>query len=1012
MRRFTPLFGMLVFAAVTAQIHAAVCIEDDLYAVSIEPAQGRFTVVDKRTSAAVLADGRLSGVGGTATPAAVDDPVLGRGRCVRVVYADGRREEVALYNGLPFVTFRTTFHNGSAKPVVLNREPTVSAAVNLGIALSEITTLGTGGLLAPGKNPGSYAILAVADPASRAGVVAGWLTHDRGSGVVFSPVDGKAVRIQARLDYGRLLINPGQDAAGEVFAIGSFPDIRLGLEAYADAVARAYRIALKPVKPGHCTWYMDKYAFACDEKHLAELATFAASRLKPFGFDFVQIDDGWQPGTAGNGPRKNFTTHAPKGPYPSGMKATADGISAQGLTPGIWFIPFAGTAIDPYFKDHQDWFAKGPDGKPYDTAWGGTCLDMTHPGAREHLRGIVARIAHEWGYRLFKMDGFWTGSATRQNYINNGYREDELGESSFHDPNKTNVEVLRDGVRLVREAAGPDVFLLGCCASQNMRSFGGSFGLLDAMRVGPDTGAGHIGAPNASRLWFLNGRVWWNDPDCVSVRAATPLDQARVNASFTAISGGLFYNSDWMPDLPEQRLDILRRCMPTHAATARPVDVLEAPVARIWHVVDERNGQRRDVVALFNWEGRSTHIGYSAQRIGLPPATAYVAFDFWTDRFIPPFTKTVEADLPRNSCRILAVRPVADHPQLLSTSRHLTQGMIEVSGEHWDASAATLSGSSQMVADDRYELRIVLPTGPRSWQSQSVTVSAGDAAAGVAVAAMKQEGPCLRVVLTSPISRAVAWTVNFVPGSVAPAAPSPAKKLTTAVEYPRIDLSWEGSSAQCYRVSCSDGRRFVVPATDFSDREFPRGKALTYTVEGLGWNGEASAPASVTVTPLNKIALPPEPPKPTVGLAELKPSVTTGQGRVAINFNAGGKGLNLGGRRYPKGYGLRPRAEIVCAVPKGATRFVAVTGLDDSALRREDAVVVIELFGDVKEMGEQPVSLARSPSLSKDSVGRWHFDVPLDPRFREIRLVITADGDGDGQQSFVDVAEAGFIMAR
>ena len=43
---------------------------------------------------------------------------------------------------------------------------------------------------------------------------------------------------------------------------------------------------------------------------------------------------------------------------------------------------------------------------------------------------------------------------------------------------------------LVRDAAGPNVFFLGCNTPQNMRVYGGSFGLLDAMRIGPDNGTG------------------------------------------------------------------------------------------------------------------------------------------------------------------------------------------------------------------------------------------------------------------------------------------------------------------------------------------------------------------------------------------------------------------------------------------------------------------------------------------------------------------------------------------
>ena len=84
--------------------------------------------------------------------------------------------------------------------------------------------------------------------------------------------------------------------------------------------------------------------------------------------------------------------------------------------------------------------------------------------------------------------------AARLTYVNDGYVNDRLGDAVFANPDKTNIEALRDGAKPVRDTAGPGVFLLGCCVAQNMRSFGGSFGLLDAMRVGPHTGAGAIGA--------------------------------------------------------------------------------------------------------------------------------------------------------------------------------------------------------------------------------------------------------------------------------------------------------------------------------------------------------------------------------------------------------------------------------------------------------------------------------------------------------------------------------------
>jgi hypothetical protein len=494
------------------------------------------------------------------------------------------------------------------------------------------------------------------------------------------------------------------------------------------------------------------------------LSAYAATNLGPYGFGFIQIDDGWQAGEKKNGPKKNFTMAEAKGPYASGMKATAEMISQLGLTPGIWFMPFAGTWNDPFFQNHQDWFVKTVEGKPYDTSWGGTCLDMSNPDARLYTSNMVARIAREWGYKLFKMDGFWTGSATRQIYVNDGYKEDGMGDAIFHDPAKPNIEVMRDGVKLIREAAGPDVFLLGCCLAQNMRSLSGSIGLLDAMRVGPDTGSGTIGYPWASRLWFLNGRVWWNDPDCVSVRAALNLDQARLNASFAAVSDTLFYNSDWMPDLPPERLDILRRCMPGHGLPARPVDVFTNKNPQIWHITDSRGGRRRDVVAFFNFQKNPETISDTVADIGLPSASEYVGFDFWENKFVPSFKQDLTANLPARSCGIFAIRPAAAVPQVISTSRHITQGMTDLSDESWNAAARALSATSQVVGDDSYEIRMVVPAGKKSWRLIRLSASGSDAGMPVATK-FHQDGPFIRATFSSHQSGAVKWAAYFEPAA-------------------------------------------------------------------------------------------------------------------------------------------------------------------------------------------------------------------------------------------------------
>ena len=685
--------------------------------------------------------------------------------------------------------------------------------------------LGTGGLTKLGKPTGSYMWLAAAEAKGRGGIVAGFLESKRGSGVIFADRRDGQLQFDAELEFGRMTIaprvaiEPDTDVFFETFVIGYFDDVCDGLEAWANEVAEANNIKLPPQPSGYCTWY---HARASDEQAIVEQTEVAAKELKPYGFDFLQIDDGWQDGNSKNGPRKNFTRIRANGPYPSGMKQTAKMITSHGLTPGIWFMPFAGTFNDPWFKDHQAWFAKRADGSPYDTAWGGTCMDMTNPDARKYLHDYVHQITHDWGYRFLKMDGLSTGCGVTPQYVNLAYKDDHMGDAVFHDPSKTNIEAFRSGLKLVRDAAGPEVFLLGCCAPQNMRSYGGAMGLVDAMRVGPDNNGkswkGVLRGPQiASRHYHLNGRIWYNDPDAVYVRNSLTLDQARANASWVNITGQLFVVSDDFSKLTPDRIDLLKRVMPAHGQHVRPVDLLEEEIPRIWHVHGHRGVREmvvRDVVALFNWDDKKEwNADCPLESIDLPKAKTYAAYEFWGNRLLPPMTDRLKATLPESSCLILAVRPAADHPQLISTSRHVTQGMIDVMKEEWDAATQTLSGLSQLVPGDLYELRIA--TGGTRWKAASV-----DSDIESLKPVVKNEEGLVRVRVTAPCqgSGLVALgrkndevRVNFVAQAYRSSRPTRLCRVP-----PRADLAFRPCAWRKRRFATFRLRRF---------RSKPRSKA-------------------------------------------------------------------------------------------------------------------------------------------------------------------------------------------
>ncbi len=768
---------MVTYLLATLLTMQTVTIENDFLQVDVDPDRNTFTVRCQQTGKAFVNSGRFTHEIKSATKGRVSHPVWGKGQVIRIEHVGGWKTALRLFPKTPLLQLETTIHNGGEKPFVTDSEELVHLDVDMGLPPEQLKLFGTGFLRAIDDAPGSFSFAAVVDPATRRGVLAACLTHERSSGVFFTEsVQGK-VRLKARLDFGRFQVDPGEDRTTETLLVGYFDDMRLGLEAYADAVAKHYAIELAPQPGVYCTWY---HGGASDEAKLAANARFSQEHLAPFGLSVLQIDDHWQKRIPegvqfdGNerdlgdgGPIKVFREANDK--FPRGMKHTADEITSRGLVPGIWFMPFAGNWKNPYFADKQDLFARLPDGSPFTTRWSGTILDMSNPKTQRFVHDRVKKIA-DWGYGYFKLDGMHTGAICHNVYVNTGYstsgqwlNKTDLGGGVLHDPRMTHLEAYRVGLKVVREAAGPEVFILGCNVSQNMRSMGSSFGLIDAMRVGPDNGgAGSgrwsavlVGARHGSNLYFLNRRIWHNDPDPVYVRPSNPIESARMMVSWVAVSGSMLTTSYQFADLPPERLDLLKRCMPSHRATARPVDLFESDLATIWLVTDTSRKPRRDVIGLFNWKEKEPYaVDYDMARLGLDAETTYVAFDYWADQFVAPIRGTLKQTLPPGTCRILAVRPEADHPQLLSTSRHITQGLVDVLEEHWNPTTRTLSGKSTVVAGDPYELRIALPTSSE-WKATSATADGATIQLGQATTAG------LRVSIESTKTHDVSWSVKF-----------------------------------------------------------------------------------------------------------------------------------------------------------------------------------------------------------------------------------------------------------
>jgi hypothetical protein len=172
-------------------------------------------------------------------------------------------------------------------------------------------------------------------------------------------------------------------------------------------------------------------------------------------------------------------------------------------------------------------------------------------------------------------------------------------------------------------------------------------------------------------------------------------------------------------------------------------------------------------VGLFNWnfakpttQPAGAEVGPATVTLDLAqlglPAGDYVGFDYWANVFIPSVDAKTAFELPPGSCKVIALRRASKQPQVLGTSRHISQGLLDLTYVRWHNDKKTLSGRSSIVGGDPYEIRIDGATA----QAKSVAVSTEDKSAGVS-GSLKQDGRLVRASFTSPKTRTIEWEVRF-----------------------------------------------------------------------------------------------------------------------------------------------------------------------------------------------------------------------------------------------------------
>lgn len=465
-----------------------------------------------------------------------------------------------------------------------------------------------------------------------------------------------------------------------------------------------------PTPPcGWMTWYAVMFD-AC-EKAVLDNARWQRDNLRDYGANAVWVDWEWYhekfnnenaPGNIG------FFSPDPVR-YPHGLKYVSDKIKEMGFVPALWVGPTSEPAmtdtvkefIDSVCAERVDWCGK-------------YFFDITDERVRDELIPRAFEKVKEWGYEALKWDCLPITIVFA----------DRFHEALKH-PEMTSVEALRALCRKARETVGEDFYMLSC-AGANDREVLMAADIFDGARIGGDIfkWSEFIAdfVERIERFYPFHNTVLYCDPDNVVIRPEfNSTEQARSRVSAVSLLGLPVTLGDNLPDLPEERVELLRRILP--ALNIHPKDIREG----------RHNGQRFlinlavntpfdqwNVVDLLNLlETEKTFEIDICSDLGLESGE-YVAFDFWEKKPVEIKDGKIRVTLNGMSSLVASVHKKEGRPQVVSTSRHVTQGASELKDVKWDPALNRLSGVSDVVKGDDYSVFVYVPDG---WKAVNAEVT-------------------------------------------------------------------------------------------------------------------------------------------------------------------------------------------------------------------------------------------------------------------------------------------------
>ena len=388
--------------------------------------------------------------------------------------------------------------------------------------------------------------------------------------------------------------------------------------------------------------------------------------------------------------------------YPDGLAPVAAQIRELGLIPALWIGPTNDGDFIADYREHPD-RVLGEKKEWCGRYW----IDPTNPGVLKEYIPAVFRQVLDWGFRMIK----WDCLPVTLNVCD--YFHDR-----FYDPARPTDAAVRDLIRVARETVGPDCYMLSC-SGETERDICFAMDQFSAARISGDVFSWEKFLTSAVERIF-HCYVWHNvifyaDADNLVLREEfnTPA-QARSRVSFYGLAGLPVTMGDDLRTLPPERCELLRRLLPT--ADIHPMDLSRKQRGSDYSVLNLAVCRRFgswNVAAVTNFTAEplrlSLQFGADLQ-LDCGRGRRYSVCDYWNRRFLGVFGESLPLEIPAFDTAVLRITPLDDVPEIVFTSRHITQGAVElreiVRGED-----GSLAGTALCVPGETWRMMVLLPEG-------------------------------------------------------------------------------------------------------------------------------------------------------------------------------------------------------------------------------------------------------------------------------------------------------------